>query len=59
MEQHAFFSDTVFQAGVSLVGTQFKNLMLTGGAASPLTYPEVNLDGAQVDYSLIIGDLTW
>jgi hypothetical protein len=58
VEQHAFVSDTVFQAGVSLVGTQFKNLMLTGGAAAPLTYPEVNLDGAQVDYSLIIGDLT-
>jgi len=58
VEQHAFISDTVFQAGVSLVGTQFKNLMLTGEAATPLTYPEVNLDGAQVDYSLIIGDLT-
>ena len=55
--QHAFISGTVFQAGVSLVGTQFKNLMLAGEAAAPLTYPEISLDGAQVDYSLIIADL--
>ncbi len=57
VEQHAFFSETAFLAGVSLVGTQFKNLMLAGDPASALTYPEVNLDGAQVEYSLIIGDL--
>jgi uncharacterized protein YjbI with pentapeptide repeats len=55
--QHAFISDTTFRAGVSLVGTQFKNLMLNGSSETALSYKEVNLDGAQVDYSLIIGDL--
>lgn len=53
VEQHAFISESAFQAGVSLVGTQFKNLMLSGAAAGP----EINLDAAQVDYSLIIADL--
>jgi hypothetical protein len=55
--QHAFISDTTFQAGVSLVGTQFKNLMLARDAAASLAYPEINLDAAQVEYSLIIADL--
>jgi uncharacterized protein YjbI with pentapeptide repeats len=57
VDQHAFFMETAFQGGVSMVGTSFKNLMLSGSADSPLTYREVNLDGAVVDYSLIIGDL--
>jgi uncharacterized protein YjbI with pentapeptide repeats len=58
VEQHAFFNETAFQGGVSLVGAQIKNLMLAGAPGAALTYPEVNLDGAQVDYSLIIGDLS-
>ena len=57
VDQHAFFMDTVFQAGLSMVGTSFKNLMLSGNPESVLTYKEVNLDGATVDYSLILGDL--
>ncbi len=57
VEQYAFIMDTAFRAGVSLVGTQFKHLLLAGDAGAPPSYPEVNLDGAQVDYSLILGDL--
>jgi hypothetical protein len=57
VDQHAFFSDTVFQGGLSMVGTSFKNLMLAGSTDSALTYKEVNLDGAMVEYSLILGDL--
>jgi len=57
VDQHAFFSDTVFLGGLSMVGTSFKNLMLAGSADSGLTYKEVNLDGAMVEYSLILGDL--
>jgi len=57
VDQHAFFSDTVFRGGLSMVGTSFKNLMLAGGADPALTYKEVNLDGATVEYSLILGDL--
>ncbi len=57
VDQHAFFTDTVFQSGVSMVGTSFKNLMLAGGADPALTYKEVNLDGAMVDYTLILGGL--
>ncbi|MCX5890741.1 MAG: hypothetical protein NTY36_15040 [Deltaproteobacteria bacterium] len=57
VDNFANFMETVFQGGVSMVGGSFKNLMITGSAATPLTYPEVNLDGAQVDYSLIIADL--
>ena len=57
VDQHAFFSDNVFQGGLSMVGTSFKNLMLAGGADSAPTYKEVNLDGAMVEYSLILGDL--
>ena len=56
MDSFAYFLGTVFQGGVSMVGSSFKNLMMTGGDGS-LTYPEVNLDLVQVDYSLIIGDL--
>ena len=40
-----------------MIGASFKNLMFSGSAELPLTYPIVNLDGAVVDYSLIIGDL--
>jgi hypothetical protein len=29
VDQHAFFMETVFQAGLSMVGTSFKNLMLS------------------------------
>ncbi len=57
VDQHAFFSDNVFNGGLSMVGTSFKNLMLAGGADSATTYKEVNLDGAMVEYSLILGDL--
>jgi uncharacterized protein YjbI with pentapeptide repeats len=57
VEQHAFFSDTSFQGGVSLVGAQLKHLMLNGRPEAPITYTEVNLDGAQIDFSLILGDL--
>ncbi|MCK9377859.1 MAG: pentapeptide repeat-containing protein [Syntrophobacterales bacterium] len=56
VDQHAFFTDNTFQAGLSLVGTSFKNLMLAGGD-SPPTYKEVNLDAAMVEYALILGDL--
>ena len=56
VDNSATFMETVFQGGVSMLGGSFKNLMITG-SATPLTYPEINLDGAQVDYSLIIGDL--
>ena len=57
VDNSATFMETVFQGGVSMLGGSFKNLMITGSATTPLTYPEINLDGAQVDYSLIIGDL--
>lgn len=57
VDQHAFFMESVFQSGLSMVGTSFKNLMLAGGNDSSLTYKEVNLDGAMVDYALILGDL--
>jgi hypothetical protein len=57
VDQHAFFMNTVFEAGLSMVGTSFKNLMLSGSSDSTLTYKEVNLDGAMVEYSLILGDL--
>ena len=40
-----------------MIGASFKNLLFTGSADASLTYPIVNLDGAVVDYSLIIGDL--
>ncbi len=56
-EQHAFFSDTSFQGGLSLVGAQLKHLMLNGSPEARLTYSEVNLDAAQIDFSLILGDL--
>lgn len=55
--QHAFIMETVFQGGLSMVGTSFKNLMLSGSSDSSLTYKEVNLDAAMVDYALILGDL--
>ena len=57
VDNFASFMATVFQGGVSMIGASFKNLMFSGSAESPLTYPIVNLDGAVVDYSLIIGDL--
>jgi hypothetical protein len=57
VDQHAFFSDNVFNGGLSMVGTSFKNLLLAGGTDSPPAYKEVNLDGAMVEYSLILGDL--
>lgn len=57
VEQYTFISDTAFQAGVSLVGAQFRHLMLDGTFTPPLAYREVNLDGAQVDFSLILGNL--
>jgi uncharacterized protein YjbI with pentapeptide repeats len=53
----ASFLETVFQGGVSMIGASFKNLMFSGGENAALTYPLLNLDGAVVDYSLIIGDL--
>ena len=56
VDNFANFIGTVFQGGVSMVGSSFKNLVMTGGDGSR-TYPEVNLDGVQVDYFLIIGDL--
>lgn len=58
VEQHAFLSDTSFQGGLSLVGAQLKHLMLNGSPETPLTYTEVNLDAAQIDFSLILADLT-
>lgn len=57
VDNFASFLDTVFLGGVSLIGASFKNLMFAGSAASKLTYPLLNLDGALVDYSLILGDL--
>ena len=57
VDNFASFMATVFQGGVSMIGASFKNLMFTGSAEPSLTYPMVNLDGAVVDYSLIIGDL--
>jgi hypothetical protein len=57
VNQHAFFMETVFQGGLSMPGTSFKNLMLAGSPQSTVTYKEVNLDGAMVEYSLILGDL--
>ena len=57
VDQHAFFMETVSQAGLSMVGTSFKNLMLAGSPDQVPTYKEVNLDGATVEYSLILGDL--
>ena len=57
VDNFASFMATVFQGGVSMIGASFKNLMFSGSAESSLTYPMVNLDGAVVDYSLIIGDL--
>ncbi len=58
VEQHAFFSDTSFQGGLSLIGAQLKHLMLNGSPEMPLTYSEVNLDAAQIDFSFILADLT-
>ncbi len=58
VEQHAFFSDTSFQGGLSLVGAQLKHLMLDGRPEAPPTYTEVNLDAAQIDFSLILGNLS-
>jgi hypothetical protein len=58
VEQQAFFSDTSFQGGLKLVGAQLKNFMLNGSPEAPLTCPEVNLDAAQVDLSLVLGDLS-
>lgn len=57
VDNFASFLATVFQGGVSMIGASFKNLMFSGSAESSLTYPIVNLDGAVVDYSLIIADL--
>jgi uncharacterized protein YjbI with pentapeptide repeats len=57
VDNFASFMATVFQGGVSMIRASFKNLMFSGSAESSLTYPLVNLDGAVVDYSLIIGDL--
>ena len=57
VNQHAFFMETVFQGGLSMLGTSFKNLMLAGSPQAALTYKEVNLDGAMVEYSLILADL--
>ncbi len=56
-DNFASFMATIFQGGVSMIGASFKNLMFTGSAEPSLTYPMVNLDGAVVDYSLIIADL--
>jgi uncharacterized protein YjbI with pentapeptide repeats len=53
----ASFMETVFQGGVSMIMASFKNLMFSGSPDSSLTYPLLNLDGAVVDYSLIIADL--
>ena len=58
VDQHAFFSDTGFQGGLSLVGAQLKHLMLNGSPEKPLTYSEVNLDAAQIDFSFILADLS-
>lgn len=58
VDQHAFFSDTSFQGGLSLVGAQLKHLMLDGQPEAPLTYTDVNLDAAQIDFSLILSNLT-
>ncbi len=58
VDNFASFWDTVFQGGISMIRASFKNLMFAGSAAAKLTYPMVNLDGALVDYSLILGDLT-
>jgi hypothetical protein len=57
VDQHAFFMETVCQAGLSMVGTSFKNLMISGNPEAVPTYKEINLDGATVDYSLILGDV--
>jgi len=57
VEQHAFFMDTQFLGGVSWLGAQFRHLMLTGEAGKPPGYPEVNLDGALVEYTLVLGDV--
>ena len=57
VDNFASFMATVFKGGVSMIGASFKNLMFSGSAESSLTYPMLNLDGAVVDYSLIIGDL--
>jgi len=57
VDNFASFMATVFQGGVSLIGASFKNLMFTGGGDAALAYPIINLDGAVVDYSLILGDL--
>jgi uncharacterized protein YjbI with pentapeptide repeats len=57
VDQHAFFMNTVFAGGLSMVGTSFKNLMLSGSSDSTLTYKEVNLDAAMVEYALVLGDL--
>jgi hypothetical protein len=54
---NASFLETVFQGGATMVGAGFKNLMFAGAADAALHYPLLNLDGAVVDYSLIIGDL--
>jgi uncharacterized protein YjbI with pentapeptide repeats len=58
VDQHAFFSDTFFQGGLSLVGAGLKNLMIAGSDAAPATCKEINLDGATVEYALIMGDLS-
>jgi hypothetical protein len=55
--QHAFFSGATFAAGASLVGAHLKNLMLDGQEGTPLRYPEINLDGAVVDYAFVAGGI--
>lgn len=57
VDQHAFFNESSFQGGLSLVGAQLKHLMLDGNPAAPLDCAEVNLDAAQVDFSLILANL--
>jgi hypothetical protein len=58
VDQHAFFSDTFLQGGLSLVGASLKNLMIAGSDGAPAACKEINLDGATVDYALIVGDLS-
>ncbi len=53
----AAFMETVFKGGVSMIMASFKNLMFSASTDASLTYPILNLDGAVVDYSLIIADL--
>jgi hypothetical protein len=55
--QHAFISETRFAGGVSFLGSRFRHLMLAGTPGAPPSYPGVNLDGALVEYSLVLGDI--